>query len=257
MNQDSPEYLQRKKFVDRLLTVYGRKPVLEALNDSKLKIYRLHLADSNKPANIIDDMIHLATQRQVEIVYHDRKALSRISKNSKQDQGVALDIVLRGFIPYQDFLAQYTGNHFQLIALDNITNPQNLGMIIRSACASPLTGIILPRMGCARLDSLVIKASAGTLFKATILRCDSLDQCLQDFKNQGAVIAGLDVSAQQSLITFQPDSPAIYVLGNETEGLAAPVKKTCTQFLKIPMANGVESLNVAITAGLIAFRNVI
>ena len=257
MNQDSPEYLERKKFVDRLLTVYGRKPVLEALSDNNLQIYRLHLADSNKSAQIIDDLIHLAKQRQVEIVYHDRKALSRISKNSKQDQGVALDIVLRGFISYHDFLAQHTSNHFQLIALDNITNPQNLGMIVRSACASPLTGIILPRTGCARLDSLVIKASAGTLFKANILRCDSLEQCLKEFKTRGVVIAGLDASAQQSLATFQPGNPVIYVLGNETEGLSPAVKKTCTQFLNIPMANGVESLNVAVTAGLIAFRNVI
>lgn len=257
MNQDSQEYLNRKKFVDRLLTVYGRKPVLEALSDNNLQIYRLHLADSNKPAKIMDDIAHLAAQRQVELIYHDKKALSRISKNSQQDQGVALDIVVRGFISYQDFLTQHTNDRFHLIALDNITNPQNLGMIIRSICASPLAGLILPRTGCARLDPLVIKASAGTLFRANILRCDSLEQCLKDFKNRGAVVVGLEASAQQSLKAFQIESSVIYVLGNETEGLSMPVRKTCSQFVKIPMANGVESLNVAITAGLIAFRNVI
>ncbi len=257
MNQDSPSYLERKKFVDRLLTIYGRKPVLEALSDNKLEIYRLHLADSNKPAKIIDDMVHLAGRRQVEVVHHNRKALSHISKNSKQDQGVALDIVLRGFTPYEDFLAQHSGDDFQLIALDGVTNPQNLGMIIRSVCASPLTGIILPRKGCARLDSLVIKASAGTLFKAKILRCDCLEQCLEELKNCGADIIGLDASAKQPLAESEPAKAAVYVLGNETEGLSETVKKTCSHFIKIPMANGVESLNVAVTAGLIAFRKII
>lgn len=257
MQENTQEYLQRKKFVDKLLTIYGRKPVIEALVDSNLKIYRLHLADSNKTSKIIHDITDAANQRNLEIVYHDRKGLSHISKNSKQDQGVALDIVLEGFIDYQEFINCPPTKNFSLIALDGVTNPQNLGMIIRSVCASPLTGIILPRKGCAKLNSLAIKASAGTLFKASILRCDSLEECLTHFKTNNTSIVGLDLSARNDLHTFKSSGSLVYVLGNESEGLSPKVKNICSDFLKIPMANGVESLNVAVTAGILAFHNLL
>jgi 23S rRNA (guanosine2251-2'-O)-methyltransferase len=170
MTTDSASYLAKKRFYNRMLTVFGRKPVLEALQDERLRPYRLHLADSNKSGGIIDELLQLAQRRRVEVLYHDRQALSRISKNARQDQGVALDIECQGFEEAEDFLAQLP-ERFELIALDSITNPQNLGMIIRSVCASPMTGLLLPEKGCARLDALVIKASAGTLFKARIVRC--------------------------------------------------------------------------------------
>ena len=78
----------------RGLTLYGRKPALEALEDTSLTIHCLHLADSNRPNGIIAQIIKEAEQRGIAIRYHDRQALSRISKNGKQDQGVALDVVL-------------------------------------------------------------------------------------------------------------------------------------------------------------------
>ena len=89
---DSQEYLKRKSFYDQLITVYGRKPVLEILEDNSIEIFRLHLAESNRSGGIIEEIQQLAKQRGVEIYFHNRQALSRISRNSKQDQGVACDI---------------------------------------------------------------------------------------------------------------------------------------------------------------------
>ncbi|WP_045859311.1 TrmH family RNA methyltransferase [Teredinibacter purpureus] len=254
MPTDSPEYTKRKQFFNQLLTIYGRKPCLEAITDKNVDIFRLHLADSNKSAKILDDITSQASKRGAEILYHDKKALSRISKNSKQDQGVALDLVLKGFKEHTDYLAEGIPENAQFIALDKVTNPQNVGMIIRSVCASPLAGLILPRNGCAKLDSLVIKASAGTLFRANILRCDSLTDCLLDFKNAGANIVGLDCNAKTSLSDYPNRGRQVFILGNETEGLSNACEKICNQTIKIPMRNKVESLNVAITAGIIAFR---
>ena len=176
---DSPEYLKRKVFFDQLITVYGRKPVLEILDDKKLDIYRLHLADSNRGGGIIDQIKQLATQRNIEVLYHNRSQLARISRNSKQDQGVACDIH-PGYQPYEQAMSALTeGNPKVLIAIDGVTNPQNLGMIIRSVTASPCYGLLLPTKGVAEISSLVIKASAGTVFKGTILRCDSLPTALK------------------------------------------------------------------------------
>ena len=250
---DSQEYLNKKKFFDGMLTVYGRKPVLEALQDKATKIYRLHLAESNKSADILDEIIALAKSKGAEVVYHNRSALSRISKNSSQDQGVAADLICRGFQRYDDFLANNKNKQFRLLALDGVSNPQNLGMIIRSACAGNIDGILLPQQGSAQIDPLVIKASAGTVFRAPILRCKNLADALKDFKQTGTLVCSLSSHAKSTLKQFNPEQSCIYVLGNETEGVSKEVSALCNESVRIPMNNGVESLNVAVTAALIAF----
>jgi 23S rRNA (guanosine2251-2'-O)-methyltransferase len=242
-----------KPDLTKLLTIYGRKPVLEALEDHSLQLFRLHLAESNKTADIIRDIIRIAKSRNIDIQTHDKLALSRISKNSQQDQGVALDIHMPGFMTDTDFLQEHREKNFQLIALDGITNPQNLGMIIRSVCASPLTGLLLPAKGCAKLDALVIKASAGTLFKCKILKCENLTTTLQTMKKMNTAICLLDRRGAVSLFDYRPTGSVVYVLGNETSGISADIEKTATHKLNIPMNHDVESLNVAVTAALVAF----
>lgn len=252
---DSPEYLKKRAFFDSLLTIYGRKPVLEALEDSSLPVHKLHLADSNRKDQLISRIEQLAAERNIEIAHWDRKGLSRISKNARQDQGVALDLALPHYGTADAFLQEHRGEHFELLALDGITNPQNLGMIIRSACAGGIDGIILPRKGCAQIDPLVIKASVGTLFKTRILRCDQLAPALEKCAAAGARVCALSSHADDTLRTIDNSKPNVFVLGNETHGVGTEVAKKCTHRLRIPMKNGVESLNVAITAALISFRH--
>lgn len=254
LRDDSPAYLEKKRFFDSLMTVYGRKTVLEALQDPATFIYRLHLASSNKPVDILDGIIALAKKKGAEIIYHDRQALSRISKNASQDQGVAADLQLRGYKIYDEFIAENSGENYTLLALDGVQNPQNLGMIIRSACAGNIDGILLPQKGNAQIDPLVIKASAGTVFRAPLLRCKDLAQALHDFKESGAIVCALSSHATTELKKFTPKSACIYVLGNESEGVSTEVTRLCNEHVYIPMNNGVESLNVAVTAALIAFR---
>ncbi|MCW8193306.1 RNA methyltransferase [Proteobacteria bacterium 005FR1] len=236
-----------------LLTIYGRKPVQEALHDPAIDFFRVHLADSNKPNAIIDDIVRQCERRGIELQYHDRMALSRISKNRKQDQGVAADIVGKGFGEFSEFLTQPAPEGFSLLAVDQVTNPQNLGMIIRSACAGLVDGLLLPRKGCARIDSLVIKASAGTLFKARILFCDELAEALQSATDRGVTVYGLSTENSTPIQNTTLVRPNILVLGNETEGLSPKVRGRCNQMIHIPMRNKVESLNVAVTAGILAF----
>ena len=100
----------------------------------------------------------------------------------------------------------------------------------------------------------MIKASAGTLFKGNILRCDSLFAALKDFKQQGYEICTLSSHEATPIAEFNPKGPVIFVLGNETEGVSNEIAALSDHRVGIPMANGVESLNVAVTAALIAFR---
>ena len=255
MTQDSPEYLAKKARFDRLLTIFGRKPVLEALETKEAQVERLHLSSRNKKAPILDQIIHLANLQNVEIIEHSPQKLSRISKNAKQDQGIAADIVCPNFMNLEQLLTLEKPVQ-RIIALDKITNPQNLGMIIRSVTASTFDALVIPEKGCAALSPLVIKASAGTLLKAPIVQVNSLAKALKALKEVGHELYSLRLDAEQSLYTQTPKNKQIYVLGNETDGVSKEIDTLCNSGIKIPMERNVESLNVAVTASLICFQPV-
>ena len=234
------------------LTIYGRNPVLEALLDSEIDVLRLHLADSNKDSAIIRQLRSLARQRDVPISLHGKMELSRISKNSRQDQGVAADLLCPSL---QDAAAlQQRVSVSRLIALDGINNPQNLGMIIRSVGASACDGLLLAReKRNTRLSPLVIKASAGAFFKTPIYTCDQLPASLKALQVAGFSIVILTANAPRSLLETSLPQRCVFVLGNESDGISADVARLADLQLGIPLQRGIESLNVAVSAALVAF----
>ncbi|EQB39235.1 RNA methyltransferase [Sulfurimonas hongkongensis] len=248
--QDSQEYRDKKNYFEKIITLYGRNVVVEALQDSSIEVHKLHLSTSNKTDGAIKEILALAKKRDIEVTYHEKNTLSRISKNAKQDQGVAIDIISKSYRSASEIKEMPS---FRLIALDGIHNPQNLGMIIRSCAASTLDGIILPKKNSAKISPLVIKASAGTLFKLPIYYCDNLEDVLQN--QSDADIYALSSHAKRSIYDITPSKKSIFVLGNESEGVSPEVIKLCNKAISIPMQRGVESLNVAITASLIAFMS--
>jgi 23S rRNA (guanosine2251-2'-O)-methyltransferase len=253
-DSDSAAFRDKKAFFQQIITVYGRKPVLEAMLDEDLRCYRLHLADSNKPAPILTQMETLARQRKIEVCYHGKRELSRISRNGKQDQGVAADILCPAFRTLDQYLAEPApAAPRRLLAVDGVSNPQNVGMLIRSAVAGGIDGIIWPAAGNAELGSLAIKASAGTLFRAPLVRCDDLGAALGLCQQAGHRIVVLDAAARTSLYDPPPGIDTIYVLGNESSGVSGHIAALADASVSIPMRNGVESLNVAVTAALIAY----
>ena len=248
---DSPEYLAKKAFFDKVLTIYGRNAVMEALEDEAVTMHKLHLSKSNKDADVLEQMKNIAKKRDIEVAYHDKQSLSRISKNAKQDQGVALDIVLEHFGDESSFMEAHKA--YRIIALDGLTNPQNLGMIIRSCAAGNVDAILLPTKGAAQISPLVIKASAGTLFKMPIIKTTNLTKTLRSFQDEGADLYTLSSHASKSYKDQSYGNKTIFVLGNESEGVSKAVEDLCDKSIAIPMQRDVESLNVAVTASLLAF----
>lgn len=246
--EDSQEYKKKKSFFDSIITLYGRNVVLEVLQDPSIEIHKLHMSNSNKIDNTIKLINSLAKSRKVELVMHEKNSLARISKNSKQDQGVAIDIIANSYKSTDEIKSM---DKFKLIALDGIQNPQNLGMVIRSCAAGFVDGIILPKKSSAKISPLVVKASAGTLFKLPIYYCNSLDEIFSSLKD--TKIYSLDAKADKDIYSIKAVDKAIYVLGNESDGVSHEVQKLCNDSISIPMNRGVESLNVAVTASLIAF----
>ena len=249
--KDSQEYLAKKSFFDKIITIYGRNAVLEVLEDEVIQIHKLHLADSNKTVAQLDRMVAIAQNRNIEIAYHNKKALSRISKNAKQDQGVALDIVLEHALSEDEFLEQHKS--FRVLALDGIHNPQNLGMIIRSSAGGDIDAIIIPTKNSAQITPLVIKASAGTLFKLPIIKSKNFCKTLEKFQSNNSKLFTLSSHVNNSYKDELYPNKTVFILGNESEGVSPEVEKLSDVSISIPMRRGVESLNVAVTASLLAF----
>jgi len=246
---NSKDYQSKKSFFESMLTIYGRNPVVEALEDNSLSIYKLHISDSNRDAPIISKIKKLANKRDIEIVYHTKTALSRISKNAKQDQGVALDIIMQYSNSEDEFLKEH--KEFRVLALNAIQNPQNLGMIIRSCVAGDFDAIILEDKNSAKISPLVIKASAGTLFKIPIIKSKNLVKTLQKFKNTD--IYTLSSHSKYSYKDENYQKRVVFILGNESNGVTKEIESISTKSISIPMNRGVESLNVAVTASILAF----
>ncbi len=247
--KDSKQYQQKKAFFKNMITVYGRHVVTEIMQDKSVIVYKLHLADSNKHDDAIANILNLAKKYNIEILYHDKKTLSRISKNAKQDQGVAADIISQTYKSADEI---YHFKNYRLLALDGVQNPKNLGLIIRSAAAGNIDGIILPTKNSVKISPLVIKASAGTLFKIPIYYCDTLKDIFINIQDKCDILA-LSSHAQEDIYSLHVKEKTIFVLGNESDGISKEVNKFCNKTVKISMQRGVESLNVAITAALISF----
>lgn len=248
MAEDSQEYKDKKAFFEKVITLYGRNVIVEVLQDSTIEVHKLHMANSNKTDGAIKTIMALAKTRKIDITYHEKNALSRISKNAKQDQGVAIDIIAKTYLNANELRDK---DSFRLIALDGIQNPQNLGMIIRSCAAGNVDGIILPKKSSAKISPLVIKASAGTLFRLPIYFCNALEDILPNLNN--TKIYALSSHAKNDIYDVIPSKKSIFVLGNESDGVSKEVEKLCNDSISIPMQREVESLNVAVTASLIAF----
>ena len=107
-----------------------------------------------------------------------------------------------------------------IMALDGVSNPQNLGMIILSVTASRVNSILLPLRSWKHISPVTIKATAGTLFKSEILRCENLAFAIQDFKKNGFKIAVMESNAKKTIDRLKIPGPIIFVVGNETDGVS-------------------------------------
>lgn len=233
---------------DRFITVYGRKPVLEALADERLTIDKVLVAD-NAGGPQISQLLRAAARRGVEVLRVPAARVTKVSRNGRQDQGVVADIVapsLRRLTP--DVASGLDG---PVLVLDGVTNPQNVGMILRTATAAGLAGIVLPRAGVPDLSPLVIKASAGVALEAPVLKADDAASAVATLRAAGFGVFGLAADAPRSLWDPRPfPERSVFVLGSETGGIRVEVDER----IGVPMAVGVESLNVAVTAGVVCFE---
>jgi 23S rRNA (guanosine2251-2'-O)-methyltransferase len=236
---------------DTFITVYGRKPVLEALEDTALHVDKVVLAEGlrGEPVRAIQAA---ARARGVPVQRASAHRVKVLAGNGRHDQGVLADVLAPRMAPVADFLDALDGPAAVLV-LDRVTNPANVGMLLRSATAAGLDGVLLPRRGVPAIDPLVVKASAGVAFRAPVLRASTAEEGCAALRAAGFGVFGLDAGGSSLLAAELPARVAL-VLGNETEGLSDGVRAELDGSLAIPMRGGVESLNVASAGAVAAFE---
>ena len=237
---------------EQRITVYGRKPVLEALMNDECHVMRVFVSLEAK-GETVDQILSCAHDRKIEVRRMRAEQVTRISKHGRQDQGVAADIEMSGVMSPSSYLERCVGPTCHLVALDGITTQENAGMIIRSAVAAGMDGVLMADKGSAKIDPQVIKASAGTAFRTNIIQSERLEDSLASFKHAGFDVVGLDGDAKESLFDTQFKSRTILVIGNESIGICPETRPLLNRSLRIPMANSAESLNAACAATLACF----
>jgi 23S rRNA (guanosine2251-2'-O)-methyltransferase len=202
---------------------------------------------------MIESIIQRAKQIALPIERLSALELSRISKHGKQDQGVALDVQAPLHIDLKHALSTASLDR-PIFLMDGLNTPANLGMVIRSVWASGASGVILPREGCAPLNPLAVKASAGVAIHAAVWHCQSSLEAVQLLTEHQIPIFGLAGEASRSLYDSAWPQRAAWVIGNESIGMSAEVRAHLTDAVSLPMAGHVESLNAAAAASVVAFE---
>ncbi|KHK98636.1 RNA methyltransferase [Microbacterium mangrovi] len=237
-------------------TVTGRNSVLEALR-TKIPATAFYIAQRVEMDDRVKEMLSIAHHREIPVLEVTRPELDRMAGFDGVHQGVALKVPPYEYAHVQDVLEQVVdrGQTPLFVALDGITDPRNLGAIIRSTAAFGGHAVIVPQRRSASVNSAAWKTSAGAAARIPVAVAGNLTSTLKDLKKQGVFVLGLDGGGDVSLPDLQlADRPVVIVVGSEGKGLSRLVTETCDQIVSIPISSATESLNAGIAASVALFH---
>ncbi|MGH3766499.1 MAG: 23S rRNA (guanosine(2251)-2'-O)-methyltransferase RlmB [Pseudonocardiaceae bacterium] len=231
--------------------VLGRNPVLECLR-AAVPATALHVAIGVDLDDRVSESIRLAADAGLAILEVARTDLDRLGGGALH-QGVALHVPPYQYADAEDVLAsaQQSGAPPLLVALDGVTDPRNLGAVVRSAAAFGSHGLLVPQRRSAGMTAVAWRTSAGTAAHLPVARVTNLVRTLKNLAASGLMIVGLDAGGAMSFDSFSlATGPLVLVLGSEGRGLSRLVRETCDAIVSIPMVGPVESLNASVAAGV-------
>lgn len=246
----------KSKAGDDTENVTGRNSVLEALR-AKIPATAFYIAQRVEMDDRVKEMLSIATNRGIPVMEVTRPELDRMAGFDGVHQGVALKVPPYEYAHPQDLLEQIIdkGELPLFVALDGVTDPRNLGAIIRSTAAFGGHGLIIPQRRSAGVNSAAWKTSAGAAARIPVAMASNLTSTLKEFKKQGVFVLGLDGGGDVSLPALQlADRPVVIVVGSEGKGLSRLVTETCDQVVSIPISAATESLNAGIAASVALYQ---
>lgn len=225
--------------------IVGRNPVVEALR-AGVAIKRVMVARGIDIDERVTEILELARENRIEVIEVNRKELDPYPAH----QGVALKVAPYKFRPLNEVLQKVSGVPL-LVGLDGVTDPRNLGAIIRSACAFGANAVVIPDRRAAGMTAVAWKASAGAAARTPVVQIKNMTATIHDLQSEGYFVVGLDAGGDVALAEMAvADEPLMIVIGGEGKGLSRLVRESCDLVVSIPMASSMESLNASVAAAI-------
>lgn len=233
--------------------IYGRNPVIEAL-EANHEIDKLFLQDGIKHSQI-SKIAALAKERKIPYQFVPIKRLDELSEGGNH-QGVIALAAAHKYSSIEDILdkAKAMGEAPFILIADGLSDPHNLGSIIRTANAAKMHGVIIPKNRSVGLSATVAKVSAGAIEHTLVAKVSNIAQTIEKLKKAGVWVAGTDLSATDYHYNSDLKGPLAIVIGSEGEGISRLVREKCDFLVKIPMIGEIESLNASVAAGILIYE---
>ncbi len=240
----------RKDRGDAPETVVGKNPVVEALR-AKVPATALYVAQGTTADERVSEAVAIAGKAGVALLEMTRQQMDRMTGGALH-QGLALQVPAYSYATPEALLATALASEAPLlVALDGVTDPRNLGAVVRSAAAFGAQGVLVPERRAAGMTASAWRTSAGAAARLPVGRCTNLARTLKEYRAAGLFAVGLAGGAGTTLDELElATSPLVLVVGSEGDGLGRLVAEGCDLTVSIPMAGGTESLNAGIAAAV-------
>lgn len=235
--------------------IVGRNPVTEAVR-SGIPLAKVFLAGNMASDERVAEVVRTATALGAPLVEVSRSDLDNLTEGAVH-QGVVIEVPAYAYRDVEDLLAraERAGHPPLIVALDSVTDPHNLGAVLRSAGAFGADGVLLPERRSAGVNATAWKVSAGAAARVPVARATNLVRALTDLKDAGCFVVGLDGDGPTAVGDLElADGPLVLVTGSEGKGLSRLVRQTCDVVASIPIAAPVESLNAAVATGIALYE---
>ncbi|WP_029116777.1 23S rRNA (guanosine(2251)-2'-O)-methyltransferase RlmB [Mycobacterium sp. URHB0044] len=236
---------------DETEIVLGRNPVVECLR-AGVPATALYVALGAETDERMTEAVTRAADSGIAILEVPRTDLDRMSTNGLH-QGIALQVPPYDYAHPDDMLreAKAEASPALLVALDNISDPRNLGAIVRSVAAFGGHGVLIPQRRSASVTAVAWRTSAGAAARLRVARATNLTRTLKSWADGGLQVVGLDADGDTPLDEIDGTGPMVVVVGSEGKGLSRLVRENCDAIVSIPMAGRTESLNASVAAGVV------
>ncbi|BDZ59464.1 23S rRNA (guanosine2251-2'-O)-methyltransferase [Barrientosiimonas humi] len=233
--------------------IAGRNSVVEALRSS-VPASALYVAGRIDSDDRVREALKTAADRAIPILEAQRTELDRLSDGAVH-QGIALQVPPYEYAHPADLVDPEAPGTPLVVALDGITDPRNLGAIVRSVAAFGGHGVVVPERRSAGMTAGAWKTSAGAAARVPVAMATNLTRALQDFRKAGFFVLGLDMDGDVLLPEVAlADQPLVIVVGSEGKGLSRLVAETCDQIVSVPMSSAIESLNAGVAASVTLYE---
>ena len=233
--------------------VAGRNSVLEVLR-AEAPVATLYIAGRVESDDRVKESLKLAAERAIPVLEMPRGELDRLTDGAVH-QGLAVQVPPYDYAHPSDFVDPEAPGIPLVVALDGITDPRNLGAIIRSVAAFGGHGVVVPARRSVGMTAAAWKASAGAAARIPVAQATNLTAALKEYRKAGFFVIGLDMEGDVELPGLELSSESlVVVVGSEGKGLSRLVRETCDQIVSIPMSSSVESLNAGLAAGVTLYE---